>query len=390
MHRFFQMLVLLALTTTLVKAQPTSGTGQLLDDDFRVISTAVPFMIIAPDARSAALGDAGVALSPSANSMHWNASQLAFIQDDFGFSLSYTPWLGSLGISDMSISYLSGYYKISREQTLGVALRYFDLGGIIFTQTGIDQVEYNPKEYALEVAYARKLAENFSLSITGKGVISDIIGGQDDAGPAIGIAADVSAYYTQDMFVGGNNSNLSFGMVISNIGNRMSYTDEAQAVFQPTNLRLGTALKTELDPYNSFTFLVDFNKLMVPSPPIRSVDGTIISGRDPARPMINGMFGSFIDAPGGFREELNEVTIGIGTEYWYDNVFAVRAGYFYEHFSKGDRKYFTVGLGFRYQVFGLDFAYLVPQRQQHPLAETLRISLNFNFFKGKEADTIAD
>lgn len=390
MQKLIKIFILAASCLAIQSLWAQSPVGQVTDDDFRVISTAVPFMIIAPDARSGAMGDAGAALSPSANSMHWNAAQLAFIQNDMGFSLSYTPWLGSLGINDMYLAYLSGYYKISREQTIGIALRYFDMGGIIFTQTGYDQVNYNPKEYAFEVAYSRKLAEVLSLAITGKGVISDLLGAQDDASLAAGVAADVAAYYTEDLVLGGNQSNFSAGMIISNIGNRMSYTSEEQAIFQPTNLRLGAGLTTDIDAYNSFTFLLDFNKLLVPTPPVRANDGTILQGSDPNRPYVNAMFGSFIDAPGGFREEINEVTIGIGTEYWYNDVFAARAGYFHEHETKGDRKYFTVGLGFRYQVFGVDFAYLVPIRQQHPLAETLRFSLSFNFFKSKDTDTITE
>jgi len=365
------------------------------DTTRRVITTAVPFLTIAPDARSGAMGDVGSAISPDANSTYWNASKLALINKKFGFSLSYTPWLGKI-INDMSISYLSGFYKISREQAVAMSLRYFDLGDIFFTdEFGVDNGQFSPKEIAIDATYARLLAENFSLGIALRYIHSNLTGNFSsstiDANPGNSVAADISLFWSKDLLLSGANSNIAFGGSITNIGAKLSYSDEDNKDFIPTNLRLGTAFKTNLDPFNTFTIALDFNKLMVPTPPVyqyeengtlsRDSNGNpIISrGKDPNRSLLSGMFDSFTDAPDGFSEELQEFMIGLGLEYWYTDIFAARAGYFNETSNKGNRKYFTVGVGFRYQVFGIDFAYLVPTEQNHPLGETLRFTLIFDF-----------
>ena len=373
------------------QTSPPNIVGQ--SDDFRVITTAVPFLSITPDARGGAMGDAGVATSADANSIHWNPAKLVFIEHKIGFSLSYSPWLSKI-INDMSLSYLSGYYKISQEQAVAVSMRYFDLGEIFFTDaSNIQQGRFNPKEFAIDGTYSRKLSRELSLGVTARYVRSNLTGNFTsstiEAKPGNTMAVDISVYYIKEF----QNSNLSFGGNISNIGAKLSYSNEDNKDYIPINLRLGTAYTTYLDPYNSLTFAFDFNKLMVPTPPVYARDETtgqilvdpetgeaiIERGKDPNRPLLSGMFGSFTDAPDGFSEEMQEIMLAFGTEYWYNNTFAARVGYFYEHSNKGNRRYLTLGLGFRYNVFGVDFAYLIPPEQDHPLAETLRFSLLFNF-----------
>jgi type IX secretion system protein PorV len=293
----------------------------------------------------------------------------------------------------MSLSYLSGYYKISQEQAIAVSMRYFDLGDIFFTdRNNIQQGRFNPRELAIDATYARKLTKEFSLGVTARYIYSNLTGNFStatiEARPGSSFAVDLSAYYTKEF----QNSNMSFGGNISNIGSKLTYSDEDNRDFIPINLRLGGSYTVYLDPYNSLTFALDFNKLLVPTPPIYAIDdnGAIIKdpitnqpviekGKDPNRPLLSGMFGSFADAPNGFTEEMSEIMIAFGTEYWYNNTFAARIGYFYEDANKGNRRYLTMGVGFRYNVFGIDFAYLVPAQQDHPLAETLRFTLLFNF-----------
>ena len=399
-----KLFIIFALSATLglvvesiAQTAPPNIVGQ--DDNNRVITTAVPFLSITPDARAGGMGDAGVATSSDANSVHWNPAKLVFIDYNAGFSLSYSPWLSKI-INDMSLSYLSGYYKISQEQAVAVSLRYFDLGEIFFTDpNNVQQGRFNPKELALDATYSRKLTENLSIGVTARYVHSNLTGNFTsstiEAKPGNTASVDVSVYYIKEF----QNSELSFGANISNIGAKLSYSNEANKDFIPINLRLGTAYKLHFDPYNNITFALDFNKLMVPTPPVyaRDADGVIIvdpdtqqpvieRGKDPNRPLLSGMFGSFADAPDGFPEEMDEIMIAVGAEYWYNKTFAARVGYFYENKRKGNRKYLSLGLGFRYNVFGIDFAYLVPQRQDHPLAETLRFSLLFNFKPSSEID----
>ena len=357
------------------------------------ITTAVPFLVISPDARHAALGDAGVATSPDANSAYWNAGKLAFIQTKYGASASYTPWLGKI-VNDMSISYITGYYKIAREHTVSLPLKYFDMGDITFTND-VAQVtgQFSPRDYSFEGTYSRMLSENLVMGITGKYIYSNLTGTNSnvDVQPGKSVAADIGIYYTKEL-QWRQASTLSLGATITNIGAKLSYTDNSNEDFLPTNLRLGSALTTELDPYNSITFTLDFNKLMVPSPPIRDENGAIIAGKDPNRSLINAMFTSFSDAPNGFEEEIQEIMTSIGIEYWYNRTFAGRIGYFNEAANKGNRKYMTFGLGFNKNRFGIDIAYLVPTaKREHPLAETLRFTLHFNINQSPvEEESVTD
>jgi hypothetical protein len=401
-------LIIKAFTLLVIASQSLQAQQVILGQDTtqRPITTAVPFMMIAPDARSGAMGDAGVALSADANAIHWNVARLAFIQNDIGFSLSHTPWLAKI-INDMSISYLSGYYKINKEQSVGLALKYFDLGDMEFRDNIGELIQdFNPREFTLAGSYSRLLTEDMSLGVTLKYIYSNLTGnvyiGNDPSQAGVSVAADIGWYWNKDMNFISDNSNLALGAVISNIGNKITYTNDENRDFIPTNLRLGGAYTISLDPYNTLTLAMDFNKLLVPTPPVYLTDSTgnyvedgnggfvIANGRDPNRPLLSGIFGSFTDAPDGFSEEMQEISISTGLEYWYKDIFALRAGYFYENANKGDRKYLTMGLGLRYNVFGIDFAYLVPQKREHPLAETLRFTLHFNFNDQTQEASILD
>jgi hypothetical protein len=367
--------------TTFAQNNPASSPDDLLGQT-KAITTAVPFLSISPDARHAALGDAGVASSPDANSSYWNAAKLVFIDKKYGGTLSYTPWLGKI-INDMSISYLSGFYKISQEQAISTSLKYFDLGDIFFTEDGVVGTNFNPREFAVDFTYSRKLTEVLSLGLTGRYIHSNLTGafssGGVDARPGKSVAADIGIFYTKEL-ESAKSSNLSFGASISNIGAKITYSDNNNKDFLPTNLRLGGAFTTSLDAYNSLTFLLDFNKLLVP---------TIDEGQS----LLDGMFSSFTDAPGGFSEEIQEITTSMGVEYWYNEIFAARIGYFLEAYDKGNRKYFTAGAGFRKNNFGFDIAYLVPtNKREHPLSETLRFTLLFQIKETKRDldDTVTD
>ncbi len=360
------------------------------------ITTAVPFLIIAPDARAGAMGDAGVASSPDAYSMHWNAAKYAFIEKDMGFGISYSPWLKAL-VPDINLAYVNFFKRLDGEQTIAASLLYFSLGNIAFTDdTGLPLGVYNPNEFSLDFAYSRKLSERFSASVTGRFIFSDLTQGQFVGGSethaGTSIAADVSFYWRKDVSFTNSSGVLAFGTNISNIGSKISYSNNNVKDFIPTNLRFGSSLLINVDDYNSISFVMDVNKLLVPTPPVYKVDPEtgqpiygsdnkriIEAGKDPDVSVIGGMFQSFFDAPGGFSEELRELSIGTGIEYWYDKQFALRVGYFYEHKSKGNRKFFTFGVGLKYNVFGLDIAYLAPLEQRHPLENTLRFSLLFDF-----------
>lgn len=373
-------------------AQKVNVIGQ----DLNTITTAVPFLLIAPDSKAGAMGDAGVASAPDANSMHWNPAKYAFIdpKKQTGFSASYTPWLRAL-VPDINLAYLSGYYKLKKSGTVAASLRYFSLGDITFTDiVGNTIGQFRPNEFAFDVGYATKLGDRFSGGGAIRYIHSNLTGNINVEGsathPGNSMAADISGYYQSDeKEISGKKSIWRFGANISNIGAKISYSDRGERDFIPINLRLGSSLHMQLDEYNEVSFLLDFNKLLVPTPPkYDTLNGNvvIVAGKDPHRPLVSGMFGSFTDAPGGFHEEMNEINIGGGFEYWYAKQFALRGGYFYEASSKGGRKFITLGLGVKYNVFGLDFAYLIPTEQRHPLQNTLRFTLLFDFdaFKNQE------
>ncbi len=369
------------------------------------IQTAVPFMTITPDSRAGGMGDVGVASEPDINSQYWNSAKYPFMESRGGIALSYTPWLRRL-INDINLAYLAGFYKIDDRQVVSAALRYFSLGQIIFTDNyGTPQGIYVPNEFAIDVGYSRLLTDNFSGGIVFRFIRSDLTGGQSVGGgeskAAMAVAGDLGFYYRKpDLRMGSKDAILGLGIQIANMGNKVSYTTDQEKSFLPINMRLGGALTVNMDDYNSISLMADVNKLLVPTPPvwatdsmgvaIRDADGNqvIAHGKNPFVAVPVGMFQSFYDAPGVvmddgsrsvWREEINEITYSIGLEYWYRRQFAIRGGYFHEHQTKGNRKYFTIGMGLRLNVFSLDFSYLVPVKQQNPLANTLRFTLGFEF-----------
>jgi hypothetical protein len=351
-----------------------------------LIVTGVPFLLIAPDARSGSMGDVGAAITPDANSIHWNPAKLAFMEDKAGVSLSYIPWLQRL-VPDINLAYLSGYHRIDDRNTVGASLRYFSLGNIQLTDINrIEQGTLSPNELAVDGTLARQFGENFSLGTALRFIYSNLGNAgsaSQQAKPATALAADVSGYFKKETVLFGSDARWSLGLNISNIGNKISYSDGGQKIFLPTNFKLGGAT-TFLNGMNEFTVALDINKLLVPTPPIVDSEGKIVSGKDPDRSVPAGIFGSFGDAPGGFSEELQEISYSLGAEYWYNRQFAIRGGYFYENPNKGDRQYLTLGAGLRYNVFNIDFAYLVANQQKSPLANTLRFTLVFNFSQPRD------
>lgn len=376
------------LVSTVSSAQSTTS----LAGQTNTVTTAVPFLRISPDARSGAMGDVGVAISPDANAQHWNVGKMPFNTKKYGVSATYTPWLRDL-VPDIFLGYLSGFAKFGENdnQALSASLRYFSLGEINFTDDqGNPLGTGQPNEFAIDLGYSRKLSEYLSAGLAFRYINSNIAAGYNAAGgsaisynPGNAFGADLGVYYRKkkdiDEFRSGT---LALGAVLSNVGTKISYTNTRRD-FIPINLGLGGAYTYQADAYNAVTFALDINKLLVPTPIDTNTDPN--TGPDviiPDKTVVSGMLGSFGDAPGGFSEELKEFQISAGAEYWYRQQFAVRAGYFWEHKLKGDRKYFTVGLGVKYNVFNLNFAYLIPSGSginRNPLSNTFRFSLLFEF-----------
>jgi hypothetical protein len=369
------------------------------------IQVTVPFLTIAPDSRGGAMGDAGVATAPDINSQYWNPAKYPFIAGEGGVAVSYTPWLRKL-IGDINLAYLSGYKRIDDRQVVSASMRYFSLGMIVFTNIyGQAQGQFNPNEFSIDAGYSRLLTDHFSGAIAFRFIRSDLTGGNYVAGttksePGMAVSGDLAFYYQNDIYLSGKDSRMAFGVNISNMGNKIAYTENQEKAFIPINMRLGGALTTWLDDYNSLTITADVNKLLVPTTPVYLTDSAgntvededgnwiIKNGKNPDVPVPVGMLRSFWDAPGVVRddgtrsvllEELHEITYSIGLEYWYREQFAIRGGYFHEHETKGNRKFFTAGVGFKLNVFGLDFSYLIPVKQNNPLANTLRFTLSFEF-----------
>ncbi|TGE07529.1 type IX secretion system outer membrane channel protein PorV [Hymenobacter fodinae] len=362
------------------------------------ITTAVPILTVSPDARSAALGEAGVAISPDANSGYHNPGKLGFVRYKYSFSPSYTPWQQNLA-NDMGLAYLGSTYKIGERSGLSATLMYFDLGQIQYRNAqNIPGPTFNPKEYSLAVGYGLKLSDNFGVGLNARYIRSNLTGGLADTKPGQAVAVDLGAYYTKDLTIGGGEYNLALGGTVSNIGNKMSYTDAAQPDFLPMNLKLGTAITKELDPYNRITLAFDASKLLVPTPFYDVNDPTNIgkqsvldeNARRAQKGIVPAILGSFSDAPGGFKEEMREINLATGLEYTYNDLLMARVGYFYEHQYKGYRQYLSFGAGIRYNVLGVDAAYLVPNEKNNPLSNTIRISLHFNVNALEEAFGTSD
>lgn len=401
--------ILAAVFSTLPLLAFAQPTGTQLNQDalqLNTITTALPFMSITPDSRAGGMGDAGTALSPTSHSIYWNTSHLIFSEERAEIGLSYVPWLRNL-TNDIHLSYLSGYTKLGDRHVVGGSLRYFSLGSITFTTDQAQVIrEDKPSEFELTGAYGFKLSETMAIGINGKFAYSDLTGGLTvggiDSKPAIAGAADISFTYTNpDATFFGNRGGYVFGATINNIGNKVAYSSVGERDFIPANLKIGNAFTIEFDDYNALTWSTDLQKLLVPTPArFDKVTDEIIAGRTSDVGTVAGMLQSFYDAPGAakkdeagnillnddgteqivkgskFKEELNEIMIATGFEYWYNDLFAIRAGIFYEASTKGNRQLYNAGVGLKYNAFTIDISYLGSLNgRNNPLANTLRFSM---------------
>lgn len=375
-----------------VKAQTVSPGFQSDGKSVNNIYTSLPFLLITPDARSGGMGEVGVAISPDVNSIYWNPAKLTFSPDSTGISVSYTPWLRNL-VSDVNLSYLSFYHRLNDRDALGFSLKHFSLGQIqIMDGNENSYGSYKPSEMALDAVFSRKLSENFSLGIAFRYINSNLNNGiSGDAGyqskPISTFSGDISAYYKKGTRILGSDGELALGLNVSNLGNKVTYQKGSIKYYLPANMKLGVAT-TLFNNLDKFTLSLDFNKLLVPTNPERDINENVIRGKETDRSLVGGIFGSFNDAPGGFAEELREINYSFGAEYWIRNQFALRAGYFFEDPSKGNRKYMTTGIGVNYKKrIKMDLAYVMADRQKTPLAQTLRITLALNINRNNIADT---
>lgn len=393
-------------------AQPSGGSG-VTDNQLQLntITTSMPFLAIVPESRGGAMGDCGTALSANSTSIFWNTAMLNFAEDDAEISISYTPWLRKL-TNDISLSYLSGYKRLGQRQAVTGSLRYFSLGQITYTSENAQKIrDDKPSEFEIAGGYAFKLSEKQSIGINGKFAYSNLTGGMVVAGAQTkaGIAgiADLSyAFRNPDVKLFGRRSIYALGVTMNNIGNKIAYSELSRRDFLPMNLKIGNAVTTQIDAYNKFTATVELQRLLVPTPPIRQLNTStneyeIISGRNNDVGVIAGLVQSFYDAPGTvqkdangnyvqnpdgsyavvkgsrLKEELSEINIATGVEYWYADVFALRGGFFYESKNKGGRQFFTTGIAFQYNIFGVDISYLASLKRDNPLGNTVRFTLRF-------------
>lgn len=357
-------------------------------DMFNPVNTSVTSQMIAPDARAAGMGDVGVATDPDVNSQYWNPAKYPFCISRAGVSLNYTPWLRQL-VSDMDLAYLSGYYRIGDYSAVSASLRYFSLGEVMTnydSTTGESSgMTINPYEMSFDVAYSLMLSEKFSLAAAVRWIYSDLTYDYtDDTSPGSAFAADIACYYNDYINIGARECQLGIGLNISNIGSKITFGGSEDSEFIPTNMRLGFALMVPIDEFNRFTIAADANKLLVPTYP-KLEDGESSEAYDQRVQKeyydvssISGIFKSFGDAPGGFKEELQEINWSVGAEYVYNDKFTLRAGYHHESENKGNRKYFTVGAGFRMSAFSLDCGYVIATAKSNPLDQTLRFTLGFD------------
>lgn len=357
-------------------------------DMFNPVNTSVTSQMIAPDARAAGMGDVGVATDPDVNSQYWNPAKYPFCISRAGVSLNYTPWLRQL-VSDMDLAYLSGYYRIGDYSAVSASLRYFSLGEVMTnydSTTGeSDGMTINPYEMSFDVAYSLMLSEKFSIAAAVRWIYSDLTYNYtDDTSPGSAFAADIACYYNDYINIGARECQLGIGLNISNIGSKITFGGSEDSEFIPTNMRLGFALMVPIDEFNRFTIAADANKLLVPTYP-KLEDGESSEAYDQRVQKeyydvssISGIFKSFGDAPGGFKEELQEINWSVGAEYVYNDKFTLRAGYHHESENKGNRKYFTVGAGFRMSAFSLDCGYVIATAKSNPLDQTLRFTLGFD------------
>lgn len=353
---------------------------------FNPINTSVTSQTIAPDARAAGMGDVGAATDPDVVSQYWNPAKYPFTISRAGVSLNYTPWLRQL-VSDIDLAYLVGYYRIGDYSAVSGSLRYFSLGEVYTnsSMTGADDMTINPYEMSLDVAYSLMLSEHFSISAGVRWIYSDLTYDYtEDTSPGSAFAADIAMYYQNYINLGPRECQLGLGLNISNIGSKITFGGDDNSEFIPTNLRLGASLMIPIDEYNRFTIAADANKLLVPTYPKQNEGESTEDYTERVQKdyydvsSIGGIFKSFSDAPNGFKEELQEIQWSVGAEYVYNDKFALRAGYHHESENKGNRKYFTVGAGFRMNVFSLDAGYVIATAKSNPLDQTLRFTLSFD------------
>lgn len=371
--KILSVIALSALVNNSAKAQFTRAE---LSKELNTVTTSVPFLMITPDSRAAAMADVGVATKADINSIYWNVAKYGFIEKESGISISYAPWLRTL-VPDVSFSHLAGYKKLDDRSVISGSFRYFSLGDINFRDDeGNDLGSENPYELAVDVGFTSRLSDNFSVGVALRYINSSLTGKRiAETKPGNAFAGDITAYYKNSY---NDKTNYAVGLSLANLGSKITFSTDENRDFIPMNMRLGTSWEFIIDEHNSFSASLDFNKLLVPTTPVRDSAGNVIYGKENDVPVIQGIFQSFGDAPGGLEEELNEVIYSIGLEYWYDKQFAVRAGYFNEAKTKGDRKYVTLGAGIKYKVFGLDMAYLVPIARRHPLENQMRFTLSFD------------
>lgn len=371
------------LLIAMLMATAANGWAQDGKSQFNPIDHAVISQTIAPDARAAGMGDVGAATDPDVNSQYWNPAKYPFCISRAGIALNYTPWLRQL-VNDIDLAYLSGYYRIGDYSAISGSLRYFSLGEV-YTGSGDDAMTVKPYEMSLDVAYSLMLSERFSIAAAIRWLYSDLrYDYSEDASPASAVAADLACYYNNYINIGQRECQLGLGLNISNIGSKITYFGDERSNFLPANMRLGASLMVPVDEYNRFTIAADANKLMVPTVPKQN-DGEskeeyeqrVIDEYNNVS-AISGIFKSFHDAPGGLKEELQEIQWSVGAEYVYHDQFTLRAGYHHQSENKGNLKYFTVGGGFRMNVFSLDVGYVIATAKSNPLDQTLRFTLAFD------------
>ncbi|RVU00442.1 type IX secretion system outer membrane channel protein PorV [Mucilaginibacter limnophilus] len=375
-HKFLVAITMAGIHTSHANAQNLSS-----DNNRGIIQTSFPSLLVVPEARAGAMGEAGVATIPDANSGIYNAAKFAFVDKPTSFSLSYSPWLKNLS-SGMSISCLSAYHHINDQYTIAASLRYLSIGNIDLTDdNGAVTGNYRPNEFAFDATIAKKYGDNFSLAATARYIRASALSsvGQNDTRSPNAFAIDASAYLKNKGALFGAAGETTYGLSIANIGTKVRYSDNGGRYFLPANLRLGAASAFSINEKNKFTVALDLNKLLVPSPSSSPNGNDLLIPSDKSVP--SAIFSSFSDAPGGFSEELKEVAFNFGTEYLFNNQLALRAGYVYENPAKGIRRYLTLGAGYAYQDFTFDFAYLAANQQTSPLANTLRFTLTYNLSK---------
>ncbi|WP_337385064.1 type IX secretion system outer membrane channel protein PorV [Prevotella sp.] len=368
----------------LMGISPLTATAQEKKDMFNPEKNSVTSQSIAPDARAGGMGDVGVATDPDVASQYWNPAKYPFTISRAGVSLNYTPWLRQL-VSDIDLAYLVGYYRIGDYSAVSASMRYFSLGEVFYGDTDDTQMTLNPYEMSLDVAYSIMLSEKFSIAAGVRWIYSDLTYNYDDtSSPGSAFAVDLAAYYQNYINIGQRECQLGLGLDISNVGSKINFGGDENSEFLPANLRVGASLMVPVDEYNRFSIAFDANKPLVPTMPVKmdgESDEDFITRKQKdyydVSP-ISGIFKSFSDAPGGFKEELEEIRWSIGGEYVYNDKFSLRAGYHHESENKGNRKYFTVGAGFKMNVFSLDAGYVIATAKSNPLDQTLRFSLTFD------------